>query len=80
MQQIQNDLIFSGRGSTALYAILKSLNTEIRKILIPVNICEIVIPVVQLAGFTPIFYDVCATTGNSNLDHIKDSTPEMKLY
>ena len=70
-QELLNKLIFSGRGSTALYAILTSLETKERKILLPVNICEIVIPVIQLAGFSPVFYDVNPDTGNSSLENIK---------
>jgi dTDP-4-amino-4,6-dideoxygalactose transaminase len=70
-QQFLNDLIFSGRGSSALYAILNSLGNMGRKILLPVNICEIVIPVIQLAGFSPVFYDVNPDTGNSGLKNIK---------
>ncbi len=72
-QQLLNDLIFSGRGSTALYATLKSLGNRSRKILLPVNICEIVIPVIHLAGFSPVFYDVNPDTGNSGLENIKAS-------
>lgn len=64
-----NDLIFTGRGSTALWSILKVLNAkkQYSKILVPVNICEIVIPVIKNSGFEIVFYDVDASTGNSNL-------------
>ena len=70
-QELLNKLIFSGRGSAALYAILTSLETKERKILLPVNICEIVIPVINMAGFTPVFYDVNPSTGNSDFENIK---------
>lgn len=66
------ELIYSGRGTSALYAILKCVNTTNNKILLPVNICEIVIPVIQLAGFIPIFYDVNSVTGNTSLESIID--------
>lgn len=73
LKLFSNEFIFTGRGSTALYAILKSLNFSVRNILVPVNVCEIVIPVIQLAGFSPIFYDVNPDTGNSGLENIKAS-------
>jgi dTDP-4-amino-4,6-dideoxygalactose transaminase len=65
------ELIYTGRGSSALYAILKSILVSKKNILLPVNICEIVIPLIQMAGFIPVFYDVNATTGNSGLENIK---------
>jgi dTDP-4-amino-4,6-dideoxygalactose transaminase len=67
------DLIFSGRGSSALWAILKCLHKPQKKILIPVNICEIVIPVIRHANFIPVFYDVNELTGNATLQNIKDA-------
>jgi dTDP-4-amino-4,6-dideoxygalactose transaminase len=71
-QELLNKLIFSGRGSAALYAILTSLETKERKILLPVNICEILLPIIELAGFSPVFYDVNPDTGNSGLENIRD--------
>lgn len=67
------EMIYTGRGSSALNAILNSITVTKRKILLPVNICEIVIPVIQLAGFSPVFYDVHSDTGNSGLENIKTS-------
>ncbi len=67
------DLIFTGRGSSALWAVLKSLDMANAKVLLPVNICEIIYPIVIKAGFEPIFYDVDSVTGNARLDNIEDS-------
>lgn len=66
-----NDMIFAGRGSTALFAILKSLDLAEKTILLPINVCEMVYPIVVMAGFKPIFYDVNAVTGNASLENIK---------
>lgn len=65
------DFVFSGRGSSALFAILKSLKVAEKKILIPVNICEIIYPVILSAGFSPVFYDVDEVNGNGRLENIK---------
>jgi len=65
-----NRLVFTGRGSTALWAILKSLGKPGRRILIPVNICEIIVPIILQADMIPIYYDVDKNTGISNFDHI----------
>lgn len=64
-------MIYTGRGSSALYAILNTITVRKKKVLLPVNICEIVIPIIQLAGFSPVFYDVDPDTGNSGLENIK---------
>jgi len=71
MQNDFKNLIYTGRGSSALYAILKSLDFTKKNILLPVNICEIVYPIVIKAGFTPIFYDVNETDGNGRLETIQ---------
>jgi dTDP-4-amino-4,6-dideoxygalactose transaminase len=67
------DLLFTGRGSSALWAILKSLNKSNAKVLLPVNICEIIYPIVIKAGYEPIFYDVDCISGNAGLDNIQDA-------
>lgn len=66
-----NKLIFTGRGSCALWSILKSLNQANAKVLLPVNICEIIYPVIVKAGYEPIFYDVDEKNGNARLDDIQ---------
>lgn len=66
-----DEIIYTGRGSSALYGLLRSIPEKNSKVLLPVNICEIVIPVIQLAGFSPVFYDVNPDTGNSILENIK---------
>lgn len=67
-----NELVYTGRAVSALYAILKSLNTSVKKILLPVNICEIVYPVIEEAGFIPVFHDVNKITGNADLIDIQN--------
>ncbi|MBL7996094.1 DegT/DnrJ/EryC1/StrS aminotransferase family protein [bacterium] len=65
--------VFTGRGSTALWSILKSLNRPNAKVLLPVNICEIVYPIVKKAGMIPKFYDVNEFDGNAKLENIQDA-------
>jgi len=67
------ELLFSGRGSSALWAILKSLNKSNGKVLLPVNICEIVYPVILRARMTPVFYDVNPNDGNARLKNIQEA-------
>lgn len=66
-----SDFIFAGRGSTALWAILKSLDQKGTRILLPVNICEIVYPIIRKSGMIPAFYDVDETCGNTTLETIE---------
>jgi dTDP-4-amino-4,6-dideoxygalactose transaminase len=65
-----SDFVFAGRASTALWAILKSLNRKGGKILLPVNICEIVYPIICKVGMVPVFYDVDEISGNATLKSI----------
>ena len=67
------DLLFTGRGSSALWTVLKSLNKANAKVLLPVNICEIIYPIIAKAGYKPIFYDVDCISGNASLDNIQAS-------
>ena len=66
-----DDFIFSGRGSTALWAILESLNLKGAKVLLPVNVCEIVYPIILKSGMVPVFYDVDERNGNASLETIE---------
>lgn len=66
-----SDFVFAGRGTTALWAILKSLNQENARVLLPVNICEIIYPIIRKSGMIPVFYDVDETTGNASLQSIQ---------
>lgn len=64
-------LEFTGRGCAALYIILSSINVRVKRILLPVNICEIIYPIVVKAGFEVVFYDVDMKSGNGCLEQIK---------
>ena len=66
----ENEILYCSRGSSALYAILESIKSEFDTILLPVNICEIVIPVVQKSNYKILFYDVGAINGNAELSDI----------
>jgi len=73
IQTAFDDLIFVGRGSSALWAILRGLNRLNAMILLPVNICEIIYPIIKKAGYEPVFYDVNCISGNAGLNNIKDA-------
>lgn len=64
-------LVFAGRGSTALWAVLVGLGRPGARVLLPVNICEIVYPIIIKAGLVPVFYDVDETSGNATLASIE---------
>jgi len=66
-----NGLIFTGRGSTALRILFEIIGSEGAKVLVPANICEIVIATIYASGLQPIYYDVDAMSGNANLNHIQ---------
>lgn len=61
-------MIYTGRGSTALWAVLQALQMPGGRILVPVNVCEIVVAVILKAGWRPVFCDVNPVTGNAGTD------------
>ena len=67
---LPNDLILTGRGSTALYVILKVLEESSFEIIIPANICEVVVATIRQTRINISFSDVDPYTGNSNLEQI----------
>ena len=64
-------LVWTGRGTTALWAILKALNPDRTRVLVPVNVCEVVVAAIYHAGMKPVYHDVDAQSGNASLDHVQ---------
>ncbi len=69
---MEHDFIYTGRGTTALWLILKSLNKSKGVIMLPINVCEIVISIILGLNIKIVFYDVDEKTGNATLENIKD--------
>lgn len=66
------NLVFTARGTTGIWVLLEALKEQYpnRKLLLPINICEIVYPMILHAGWDPVFFDVDPTTGIGGLDEI----------
>ncbi len=69
---LKNNLLFTGRGTTALYLLFRVIEPDIRKVLLPVNICEVVVAIVRHSGLEPVFYDVERISGNGGLEQIQE--------
>jgi perosamine synthetase len=67
------DLLVTGRGSTALWLIFQVLSKQSAKVLVPVNICEIVYPIIINSGLNPVFYDVDSKLGIATPQIIKEA-------
>ena len=67
------DLLVTGRGSTALWLIFQVLSKKSAKVLVPVNICEIVYPIIINSDLNPVFYDVDSKSGVATPQIIKDA-------
>lgn len=65
----QDDLILTGRGSTAIALVLRGLEKPGGQILVPANICEVVIAVIHHEGYIPAYADVDPITGNAEAVH-----------
>lgn len=67
-----DELLFTSRGTAALN-ILLTCHPEITHLLLPVNICEIVIAPLLKLGIHISYYDVNENSGNAQLTHIKEA-------
>lgn len=67
----KNNIIYTGRGTAALWAILKALNLSDKGVLIPVNVCEVVAAAILKANMKPVYYDVDPIEGNGDLEDIQ---------
>lgn len=67
------DLLVTGRGSTALWLIFQVLGKQSAKVLVPVNICEIVYPIIINSDLDPVFYDVDSKSGIATPQIIKEA-------
>ena len=72
-----NQFIFTSRGTSAIEALVKKAE-NITHIMIPVNVCEIVIAPLLNLQVEITFYDVDKLTGNATLAHIKESYDETQ--
>ena len=63
-------MIYTGRGSTALWAVLSALKQPGAGVIVPANICEIVPAVILRAGWRPVFCDVDPISGNAGVEHL----------
>ncbi|MFZ5569081.1 MAG: DegT/DnrJ/EryC1/StrS family aminotransferase [Thermodesulfobacteriota bacterium] len=70
---LPENAVYTGRGTTALWAILNALDRRGADVMLPVNICEIVIPVLLNAGLRPAFYDVDPNSGNTTIEILRAS-------
>jgi len=64
--------ILTGRGTTALWALLKTLRCPGEGVLVAVNVCEMVVAAILHAQMTPVFHDVDPYSGNGELIHIQN--------
>ena len=68
---LPDSALLTGRGTTALWALLQCLRGRGNSVLLPVNICEIVIPAIRHAGFQPLFHDVDPSSGNATVEMLR---------
>lgn len=77
----QGNFLFTGRGTTALWALLQAYNTPGKKVLVPVNVCEVVVAAILHSGMEPVYHDVNAISGNCNLcDLEKAYEPDVVIW
>jgi len=72
-RHLPESALFTGRGTTALWALLQCLQGRGVSVLLPVNICEIVIPAIRHAGFQPLFHDVDPVSGNATVENLRQA-------
>ncbi|MCB9554679.1 MAG: DegT/DnrJ/EryC1/StrS aminotransferase family protein [Deltaproteobacteria bacterium] len=63
----QEHLLPTARGSSAIWLLLKALDRQGSGVLVPANVCEVVIAVIENAGYRPVYLDVDPLIGNCRL-------------
>lgn len=66
----QEHLMVTARGTSALWLALTVLNPERRGVLVPANVCEVVIAAIHYAGLEPIYVDVDPIVGNLDIPRL----------
>ncbi|TCR70002.1 DegT/DnrJ/EryC1/StrS family aminotransferase [Bosea sp. BK604] len=65
------DLLWTGRGTAALVALLREAAPPGSGVLVPVNLCAIAVAGIIWAGMRPVFHDVSAAHGNAEIAHLE---------
>ena len=68
----QENLMVTARGTSALWIALSVLNPNRRGVLVPANVCEVVIAAIYYAGLEPIYIDVDQIIGNFDIRHLEE--------
>ena len=64
------EVLWAGRGTTALMALLRAAGPPGAGVLVPVNLCAIAVAGILWSGMHPVFHDVSAAHGNAESDHL----------
>jgi perosamine synthetase len=71
MPALPPDLLWAGRGTAALIALLREAAPPGSGVLVPVNLCAIAVAGIIGAGMRPVFHDVSAAHGNAEIAHLE---------
>lgn len=71
--------VMTGRATTALYLLLKSLRAAGREVVLPVNVCYSLVHGVTLAGNVPRFVDVDPDHGNLRWEDVERTLEQEPL-
>ncbi len=63
-------LLLTGRGTTALWASLRALLPGGSRVLVPINVCEIVVAAILEAGMIPQYVDIDPIQGDFTTDEL----------
>lgn len=66
-----DQVIWTGRGVTAMTIALRNAVPKNSGVLVPVNICSIAIAGILSAGMRPVFHDVSEEHGNADVSHLE---------
>lgn len=69
----QEHLMVTARGTSGLWLALSVLEPTQRGVLVPANVCEVVIAAIFFAGLEPIYVDVDPIVGNFSVRHLEES-------
>lgn len=63
-------VLLTGRGTTALWALLRAMLPSGSRVLVPVNVCELVVVAILEAGMIPQYVDIDPIQGDFTTDEL----------
>lgn len=71
----QENVMVTARGTSALWLALKVIGPKRLGVIVPANVCEVVVAAIYYAGLQPVYVDVDPIIGNTDVRFLEKVSP-----